>query len=62
MKVEFLLAVLLYAALLLGTGLLFPGKFRDLQSFFLASRRLGAPRVAFSLCAGMLFLPLFPDA
>jgi SSS family solute:Na+ symporter len=51
MKIEFLLAVLLYAALLLGAGLLFPEKFNNLESFFLASRRLGAPRVAFSLCA-----------
>jgi SSS family solute:Na+ symporter len=52
MKVEFLLAVLLYAALILGAGLLFPGKFGSLESFFLASRRLGAPRLAFTLCAG----------
>jgi len=54
MKIEFLTAVLLYAGLLLGAGLLFPGKFRDLESFFLASRRLGAPRVAFSLCAAWI--------
>lgn len=52
MKLEFLLAVLVYAGLLLGTGLLFPKKFGDLEAFFLASRRLGAPRIAFSLCAG----------
>ena len=52
MKVEFLLAVLLYAGLLLGVGLLFPKKFGGLEAFFLASRRLGAPRIAFSLCAG----------
>ena len=52
MKLEFLLAVLLYAAILLATGLLFPKKFGGLEAFFLASRRLGAPRIAFSLCAG----------
>jgi len=52
MKLEFLLAVLLYAAILLATGLFFPKKFGGLEAFFLASRRLGAPRIAFSLCAG----------
>jgi len=51
MKIEFLLAVLIYFALLLAVGLLFPKKFRDLDAFFLASRSLGASRVAFSLCA-----------
>jgi SSS family solute:Na+ symporter len=54
MKIGFLLAVLLYAALLLGAGLLFPRKFNSLEAFFLASRRLGAARVAFTLCAGWI--------
>jgi SSS family solute:Na+ symporter len=51
MKIEFLAAVLAYFGLLLAAGLLVPKRFRDLDAFFLASRRLGAPRVAFSLCA-----------
>ena len=52
MKAGLLAAVTLYAGLLLAAGLLFPKKFRDLEAFFLASRRLGAARIAFSLCAG----------
>ncbi len=51
MKIELLAAVLISFALLLAAGLLFPKKLRDLDAFFLASRRLGAPRVSFSLCA-----------
>jgi SSS family solute:Na+ symporter len=51
MKIEFLAAVLSYAVLLLAAGLLFPKKFHDLESFFLAGRRLGAAGVAFSLGA-----------
>jgi SSS family solute:Na+ symporter len=51
MKIGLLAVVLVFFALLLAAGLLFPKKFRDLDAFFLASRRLGAPRVTFSLCA-----------
>jgi len=53
-KPEFPLAFLLYLGLLLAAGLLFPKRFRDFESFFLASRRLGAPRIAFSLCAAWI--------
>jgi SSS family solute:Na+ symporter len=54
MKTGFLLAVFLYTAVLLGAGLLFPRKFNSLEAFFLASRRLGAARLAFTLCAGWI--------
>lgn len=54
MKLEFLAAVLIYAGLLLGAGLLFPRKASSLESFFLGSRRLGAARIAFSLCAAWI--------
>ncbi len=54
MNTGFLLAALFYFALLLAAGLLFPKKIRDLDGFFLASRRLGAPRIAFSLCASWI--------
>jgi SSS family solute:Na+ symporter len=54
MRPEFLLAFLLYLALLLAAGLLFPGKFSGFESFFLASRRLRAPRIMFSLCAAWI--------
>jgi SSS family solute:Na+ symporter len=52
MKTGLLAAAALYGGLLLAASLLFPKKFRDLEAFFLASRRLGAARIAFSLCAG----------
>jgi SSS family solute:Na+ symporter len=54
MKAGFLLAALLYAALLLGAGLLFRRRLEGLEGFFLASRTLGAPRVAFTLCASWI--------
>jgi len=54
MKTGFLLAALAYFALLAAAGLLFPKKSRGLDGFFLGSRRLGAPRIAFSLCASWL--------
>jgi SSS family solute:Na+ symporter len=52
MKTGLLVAVALYAGLLLVAGLISPRRFRDLESFFLASRRLGPAAIAFSLCAG----------
>ena len=57
MKTGFLAAVAAYAAVLWAAGLLFRGPGRaapGLDSFFLASRRLGAGRVAFSLCASWI--------
>jgi solute:Na+ symporter, SSS family len=54
MTTGFLLAILLYVLLLLGAGLLFRRRFEGLEGFFLASRSLGAPRVAFTLCASWI--------
>jgi len=54
MSVTFLVAAVGYLALLLAVGLRLAKKNEGLESFFLASRRLGAPRVAFSLCASWI--------
>jgi len=54
MKTGFLLAVAAYAALLLLAGLGLRRRPASLDSFFLASRRLGPVRVAFSLCAAWI--------
>jgi SSS family solute:Na+ symporter len=50
----FVLALLIYAAVLLAAGLGFRRRRASLDSFFLASRELGAGRVAFSLCASWI--------
>jgi SSS family solute:Na+ symporter len=50
----FVLALLAYAAVLLAAGLGLRRRPASLESFFLASRRLGAVRVAFSLCASWI--------
>ena len=54
MKPGFLLAVIAYAAVLWAAGLRRPGRGGGLESFFLASRRLGPVRVAFTLCASWI--------
>ncbi|MCJ7485170.1 MAG: hypothetical protein MUQ25_03255, partial [Candidatus Aminicenantes bacterium] len=54
MKTGFLLAVIAYAGLLWAAGLRLPRRLEGLDSFFLASRRLGSLRVAFSLCASWI--------
>lgn len=54
MRSGFLLAIAAYAAALLAAGLGFRRRPAGLDSFFLASRRLGAGRVAFSLCAAWI--------
>ena len=54
MKTGFLLAVIAYAAVLWIAGLRLTGRGGGLESFFLASRRLGPVRVAFSLCASWI--------
>ena len=54
MKTGFLLAVLSYVLLLLGAGLLFRRRLEGLEGFFLAGRRLGSLRVAFTLCASWI--------
>jgi SSS family solute:Na+ symporter len=54
MKMGFLLAVVGYAAVLWAAGLGLRRPAAGLDSFFLASRRLGAGRVAFSLCASWI--------
>ena len=54
MKLGFLAAVLVYAGLILGAGLLVRKKPGSLDSFFLGSRHLGPARIAFSLCAGWI--------
>ena len=60
MKTGFLAALAAYAAVLWAAGLAFRGGRRDgaaadgPEAFFLASRRLGAFRVAFSLCAAWI--------
>ena len=50
----FILAILAYAAVLWAAGLGFRRRPGSLDSFFLASRELGAGRVAFSLCASWI--------
>jgi SSS family solute:Na+ symporter len=54
MRSGFLLAIAAYAAVLWAAGLRLPGRGGGIESFFLASRRLGAGRVAFSLCASWI--------
>jgi len=54
MKPGFLLAVALYLAVLWAAGLRRTRRSDDLDSFFLASRRLGGWRVALSLCASWI--------
>jgi SSS family solute:Na+ symporter len=54
MKLELLLSLAAYFVLLLAAGLLFPKRAGGLESFFLASRRLGASRITFSLCAAWI--------
>lgn len=54
MRTGFFLAVAAYAAVLWAAGLRFPGRRVGLEAFFLASRRLGPARVAFSLCASWI--------
>lgn len=54
MRTGFLLAVAGYFAVVLGVGLRLPKKLRGLEAFFLASRDLGAPRVAFTLAASWI--------
>jgi SSS family solute:Na+ symporter len=54
MKLELLLSLAVYLVLLLAAGLLFPKRAGGLESFFLASRRLGASRITFSLCAAWI--------
>jgi solute:Na+ symporter, SSS family len=54
MKTGFLLAIGAYAAALGLAGLGLRRRPGSLESFFLASRRLGAGRVAFSLCASWI--------
>jgi SSS family solute:Na+ symporter len=54
MRPEFPLAVLLYVLVLLGVGLRFPKKLQTFESFFLASRSLGAFPIALSLCASWI--------
>ncbi len=49
MRTGFLLAIAAYAAVLWAAGLWAPGRRAGFESFFLASRRLGPARVAFSL-------------
>jgi len=51
MKTGFVLAIAAYVAALWAAGFGFRRKPGSLESYFLASRRLGAGRVAFSLCA-----------
>jgi SSS family solute:Na+ symporter len=54
MRSGFVLALLVYAAVLWAAGLGFRRGRASLDSFFLASRELGAGRVAFSLCASWI--------
>ena len=49
MRTGFILAVAAYAVVLLVAGLGYRRRGAGLDSFFLASRRLGAGRVAFTL-------------
>lgn len=54
MRLEIVVAVGVYAAVLLAVGLRFREKVSGLDAFFLASRRVGAARIAFSLCASWI--------
>ncbi len=54
MNTGFILAILAYAAVLWAAGLGLRRRPGSLDSFFLASRELGAGRVAFSLCAAWI--------
>jgi SSS family solute:Na+ symporter len=54
MKTSFILAIAAYAAVLWAAGLGLKRRPGSLDSFFLASRGLGAGRVAFSLCASWI--------
>ena len=54
MRTGFLLAIAAYASVLWAAGLRAPGRRAGFESFFLASRRLGPARVAFSLCASWI--------
>ncbi len=54
MKSGFILAIAAYAGALWAAGLGLRRRPGSLDSFFLASRRLGAGRVAFSLCASWI--------
>jgi SSS family solute:Na+ symporter len=54
MESGYILAILAYAAALWAAGLGFKRRPASLDSFFLASRELGAGRVAFSLCASWI--------
>lgn len=54
MKTGFFLAVIVYAGILWAAGLRLPRRLEGLEPFFLASRRLGSLRVAFSLCASWI--------
>jgi len=53
-KMGFVLAIAAYVAVLWAAGLGLRKRPASLDSFFLASRRLGAGRVAFSLCASWI--------
>jgi len=54
MKTGFVLAISAYVAVLWAAGFGLRRKPASFESFFLASRRLGAGRVAFSLCASWI--------
>jgi SSS family solute:Na+ symporter len=54
MRTGFLLAIVLYAGALAAFGFRPAGSRGGLEAFFLASRRLGPARVAFSLCASWI--------
>lgn len=54
MKTGFILAIAAYGVALWAAGLGIRRRPGSLESFFLASRRLGAGRVAFSLCASWI--------
>lgn len=54
MKSGILPAIFAYAAVLWAAGLRLPRRLEGLEPFFLASRRLGSLRVAFSLCASWI--------
>jgi SSS family solute:Na+ symporter len=54
MKTGFILAIAAYALVLWAAGIGLGRRGRGLEAFFLASKRLGAGRVAFSLCASWI--------
>jgi SSS family solute:Na+ symporter len=54
MDTGFFLALAAYAGVLWAAGLGLPRRLEGLEAFFLASRRLGSLRVAFSLCASWI--------